>query len=274
MEQRLPFIAAVISGIATWIATALFLTQYLALTTIALIIAILIFRFNPWAFFGAFLTGLAIELFKNESNEQFRIVLLILLVGSGLQLAAVLLPAFFSGLRLPSSSVGQNMVFGVMGIILCYGLQFWMCKPSISVGSSFNELVSQVNLCQSRLTVSPLNTLLFGTGSRPEILNAVLSACMVQILLSPLVWAGFFAAARQVNFNLLQLKSLLAHTLTAALGSLVFLIVLAILLVPVAIVFGFVLNRESTWPESVGATISTVIVLGIAWAAGRGAHWE
>lgn len=88
MERRLPFIAAIISGVITWVATWLFFRELLALTTIVILLALLIMRFDPWALIGSFLVGLAFALFNDRKYAELNVVLFLLLFGSLLQIAA------------------------------------------------------------------------------------------------------------------------------------------------------------------------------------------
>ena len=254
MEKRLPFIAAIVSGVITWIATALFLREYLALTTIVLLVAMPLLRFNAWTLIGGFLTGLVIELLREGATEQLLVVVLMLIVGTGLQLAAVFVPTFVTGLQFPQSSLGQNMVFATIGAVLWHGFLLVLSMPFIPKGWD------PVSVWSRSATYRELG---------PEYYNAVALCC----LYSPFPWAAFFAALRQVNFNLLNPGRLLAHTFKAMLG--------AVFVGGLLFVFGGCLvltilefiGLEASLPVAYNVIGFACIYCSIAFGAACGARW-
>jgi len=286
MEKHLPFIAAIISGVITWVATALFLQQYLALMSILLLVAIPLLRFNAWTLIGGFLTGLAIELFNRGATEQFRVAILMLIIGTGLQLAAVFLPALARGLRLPESSLGQNMLFALIGIMLFYGSQFLRCPPLIPRGPqvTLSQAYLQLTDCRTREALAHLARAEAYQEYGWESWNTLALAFLWGLLMSPMTWGAFFAALRQVNFNLLAPGRLLASTFRAFLGQLAILFILALVYVLLGILFlPFVVLADSLEIQSLPsghplveakAAISLTITIFVATLGSAcGARW-
>jgi len=293
MEERLPFIAAVISGIIAWIATALFLQQYLALMTIVLILSIVLLRLNAWALVGGFLTGLALELFNRGATNQFIVILSVLAIGTGLQLAVVLIPPVNSEFRSPSSSVGQNMVFGMIGITLSYGFHFLLCKPTISVGSDLfiTRILMQFGQCDASFTYSePFIKFLSNQEFGLDVLNSLAFVCLMRFFLSQFTWVAIFASLRQINFKIFAFSTFLKHALTAYFGGLIIGGLLSLVLqipivVLIVILFRNIPNSQNfqdlgSLSSQLSSELETLLLIStaisiscISWGAGRGAHW-
>lgn len=219
LEKRLPFIAAIISSLIAWLATFLFLKQYIGLMTIALIVALLIFRFEPWAFIGSFLIGLAIDLFNNGAVAQLKIVVFLLTTGSILQIVAYLLykPSKTTHLH---SSVAQNMVFALIGMILGRVAQFVTCPPGYPLDGKTDILQTffAVMDCHSRRLFEVLSQASLEHGSGIAYWNTIAWVFLRAFLLSPIFWTAAFAALRQVRFNVLRFGRVVKKTLTGLVG--------------------------------------------------------
>lgn len=219
IEKRLPFIAAIISSLIAWLATLLFLDQYIGLMTIALIVALLFFRFEPWAFIGSFLIGLAIDLFNSGAVAQLNVVIVMLLVGTILQITVYLLykPSKATHLH---SSVTQNMVFALIGMILSRVTQFVTCPPGYPVDGKTDILQTffAVMDCHSRRFLEVLSQASLEHGSGIAYWNTVAWVFLRAFLLSPVLWTPAFAALRQVRFNVLQPGRVVKKTLTGLIG--------------------------------------------------------
>lgn len=297
MEKHVPFIAAIVSGVITWIATALFLRQYLALTTIVLLVGIPLLRFNAWALIGGFLTGVATDLLSKGATEQLRVVVLMLIIGSGLQLAVAILPTFVRGLRLPESSLGQNMFFAFIGIILSYAFAFLRCSALVPIPKgahvTLGRALAFVMYCQSMEPFVQVSNLVQAAKEYgPEFWNAVGLACLWILIMSPMTWAVFFAALRQVNFNLLDPGRLLARTFMAFLGLVfiggllsflvgalvLFLGLMIIWFSPIIALIPGVETIQSLPPdhvlwEAIAVLIAMILILIIDFGAACGARW-
>jgi hypothetical protein len=283
MKSRLPFIASIISGVIIWILTALFIREYLALTTIILLIAIVLMRGNSWALIGGFLTSLAIQLFNSGKNDQLLIVVVILIFGIALQLAVSCFSPLLRGSPLPSSSIGQNMVFGIIGISLCVGFRLLLCKPSISFesqslsGQIFEGLL-QLQRCDMKLISGTLPSNI--SQELGAFCNDIFLVCLKTLALSYLVWAAFFSALRQTNFNILSIRRLLSQTIKSFSGSLIimflFYIIVVIFFIPILLFVIFFFHQSAIIEQF--ALISYLLyyllfIICIAFGAGWGSRW-
>lgn len=279
-EKRLPFIAAVISGVITWVATLFFLRQYLGFMTIVLILAIALARFEPWAFIGSFLIGLAIELFNKGAVAQLRVVVLLLAGGSILQ-AIVAFSYKPSGTSYIPSSTGQNTVFALIGLAFNRVIQFMTCPPGFVVDAKSNliQVFLSVMNCHSRQAVETLSRASPQQDYGPAYWNAVALVCLRAFLISPALWAAFFAALRQVRFNLLEPGRVLSQTFKGLIG----MALTGFLTWVIMLLFGFTLFlmgpaiASSTSQEGL-TTIFFVVFLSVdaflgALGAGWGASW-
>jgi hypothetical protein len=234
VQQCLPFLVAILSGLVTWVATALFLRQYILVATIVLLIAIPLCRLNAWAVTGAFLAGLAIRLFGTNATDQLRVVLWMLVVGTALHTAVAFLPTLVKELRVPESSVGQNMLFALSGVPISYGLALVRCSGSVEVWRGLSAVsegwvragspavVARLYVllrCQVLMPLLELNRIAVASpASGLEFCNLAGLGCLWWAASTPIPWAIFFAAFRQVNFRLPSLAHLLGCSLLAFLG--------------------------------------------------------
>lgn len=274
MEKRLPFIAAIISGIITWLATALFWQNYLPLATLVLLFAVVVLRFNVWSLAGGFLIGLAIDLHNSGEDAQLRIVFTLLVAGSLLQLIIASLQNKPSGQH--TSSISQNTIAALLGIGLAYFIQFRICQPVMTTGTfSIIELVARIFGCHFQFTFGVLaQTNLSGTVEiGPAFLNSLAALCLYTLLISPISWACVFAAISAERFNLLRLNRILSRSFKAFWGlSLAGFITLIIWVILGAISFSL---PSSSVQIQEGLVLIAVIVniYFTAWGAGWGASW-
>lgn len=280
LEKQFPFIAAVISGIITWIATMFFFRQYLGFMTIVLILSISFTKFEPWAFIGSFLIGLAIELFNKGAVAQLRIVGLLIAGGSILQVIGAFLynPTETSH---PPSSIGQNTIFALIGLTFNRVIQFATCPPGfvVDVRSNLIQVFLSVINCHSKQAVERLSQVSSQQGYGSAYWNTVVLVCLSALLLSPSLWAAFFAALRQVRFNLLEPGRVLRQTFKGLIG--VTITGLATLVVVLLLGFAFYLmeptmvspnSQEDLTTMFFGMFFSIDAFFG-ALGAGWGASW-
>lgn len=290
MERRLPFIAAIISGIVTWVATWLFFRELLALTTIVILLALVIMRFDPWAFMGSFLVGLAFALFNDKKHPELNVVLFLLLFGSLLQIAARLTE------RKPNpgatkASVRLNAAAAFLGIVASRVVLFATCPPTHPPGSDVAGLMTawiEVINCHVR----PAFDLMLAASNSHMTLqqwNSLAAIMLKAIALSPALWAAVLAALAQVlvigqpwRIWRQTIRGLLGIT---AAGSILLLGLIAVMVIGTFAYIILVLAgplttdieyrtltvQDVAWPMVIFLSLDALVTsLGAGWGAGRG----
>lgn len=281
MEDRLPFIAAIISEVIVFLAALFFFQDYLALTTLVLVLATLILRLNAWALIGGFLTGVAIDFFLKGATNELRVILLVLVVGSILQLMAVFVPRIVSEVRTPMPSAKQAAVFAMIGITLSIGSTLALCDPAPPLASqnAFEGLLYQFGECEARLAAGRYFDLQFDEVRGLALYNILALTCFRFFILLPTTWAAFFAALRVVNFNLLAPRQLLSQTFRAYLGAifgggiLAAILQTPIILVILAVGSFSVSDQVTAWTQVLFALSMGIGLFAFALGAGWGAGW-
>lgn len=290
MERRLPFIAAIISGVITWVATWLFFREHLALATVIILFALLVMRFDPWAFVGSFLVGLAFALFNDRRYAALDIVLFLLLFGSLLQIAARVTERKQNP-GAPKASVRLNAAAAFLGVVASRVVQFATCPPghppSSDVGGLMAAWVEVIN-CHAR----PAFDLVFAASSSHMALqqwNSLAAVMLKAIALSPALWAAVFAALAQVlmigqpwRIWRQTIRGLLGIT---AAGSILLLGLILVMVVGVFVYMILVLAgplttdieyraltlQDIAWPLAIFLSLDALVTsLGAGWGAGRG----
>ncbi len=290
MERRLPFIAAIITGIVTWVATWLFFRELLALTTIVILLALVIMRFDPWAFMGSFLVGLAFALFNDRKYPELEVVLFLLLFGSLLQIAARLTERKQNP-GAPKASVRLNAAAAFLGIVASRVVLFATCPPTHPPGSDVVGLMTawiEVINCHAK---PAFDLMLAASNSHMALLqwNSLAAIMLKAIALSPALWAAVLAALAQVlvigqpwRIWRQTIRGLLGIT---AAGSILLLGLVAVMVVGTFAYMILVLAgplttdieyraltiQDVAWPMVIFLSLDTLVTsLGAGWGAGRG----
>ena len=202
MENKFPFIASIIGSVIVWLATFLFFQEYLALTSFIIFVSIILLRFNAWALIGGFLTGLAFELFNKERQEEFYIVVGLLILGVVLQTLLQIVGSQQRSWKSTAPQFLQTMAFATTGLVIYYLLLFWRCPPTTdTIGiSNLVSLFSGTLECSQNSMSAYFNK--FSDVNGLQKLNILVKIFFLWLISIPGIWASFFAVAYQKRFSI------------------------------------------------------------------------
>ncbi len=122
-EGKYPYIAAIMSGLLGWMVALFYVQEYLWIVTLTVVASLLVFRFNPWAFLGSVFAGIAIELATKSLYTQLWPILIVLIIGSVMDVVSRLIKSI-SGYGPYASPLGRNVTFGWIGLIFSFFAQY------------------------------------------------------------------------------------------------------------------------------------------------------
>jgi hypothetical protein len=245
-EDRLPFIAAIVSNLIVVGISYFYFEDYFYLTLLVLIISVFLTAklFNPWALMASALIALSAGAIEKNDTASFNLIVGIFLLGTILQLATAMTSKGPSASR-TGSTLSINTLSALLGVGFCYALLYWVYQNYFG-GSLADEgetlfgfFLNSSELTQansgnnlSLLGLGPisigwltimatfalfsLEPLLIHMQSDPSLqagwlayANAMAYSFARMFLLGPLVWAALFASITEVRFHILQIGELL-----------------------------------------------------------------
>lgn len=280
-EKRLPFIAAIITEVFVAAVTYLYFEEYFYLTVGIVVVSLLLSstQFNPWALVGSLLTALAIMFYTEQDLASLRIVIILLLGGSVLQLVAALIGGS-AGEGQVRSSLGLNVLFAVLGVGFAYFLIFRMCEPRLGplmtdeagIGRTWELLLG----CYLEYSLEPLEPYwpvftFMRTGEItppaeadwPTMLNAIFHSFGRMFILGPAVWASVFAAVSEIRFRVYNVGEFVNRFLAGLfglnfLGCLALVVILALAVAEMVVVIA--LDNDPVWREYVSLALMTAFI--------------
>lgn len=294
LEENLPYVASIIGGVLSWIVTLLYLQEYLWLITMVVLFALLVLRFNPWAFIGSTLAGIAIELHTHGQYNQLYKVFFVIIAGTGLEIVARL-----SKRSSRSDSygppLGQNMTFAWIGFVFSFFVQYIIsraiCVPetliakySAQVPDGLSGTFFLVTLCQVDFVATRLSNVSLNDGLA---FWNTLTLCFLYIIAQhPITWCVILAAFSEIRFKLYRIGLLIKKSFYGFLGMMAAVIIGYIpLLIGFAIIAGisnFLLfltpDQEMLIVQflmmSLNALILFILTLGVAWGVSWGSSHQ
>lgn len=241
-ENRLPFIAAIVSNFIVVGITYIYLEDYFYLTVFVAVASIFIFskQFNPWSLTAALLIALLpIASSKNDPTTYY-LIWAIFIGGTILQIAASIV-ANRSTAPTTGSTLPLNTLFALLGVGFSYFLIFRIYQVRYG-GSLANEVQPFIDQFQTMIGNEP--TPLLETEQTSEIasigqlwlsiigcfafyslepyllyltsgvsaigpsLNAAAQSIGRAVLVGPLTWAAIFAAVNELRFRVFHFNEL------------------------------------------------------------------
>jgi hypothetical protein len=282
LEKDLPYVASVIGGLLGCLVTFLYLDEYLWLVVAVALFATLVFRFNPWAFIGSVLTGIAIELHtRGQFSDSYRVIFVIL-VGTGLELAARLGE---SRLRsdLGGAPFGRNVTFAWIGLVFSVPVQYVttlaVCAPD-NLAANLSETFSLVTTCQVAFVVTKLSEVSVSDGL---VFWNTLALCIAYVVVQhPITWCCILATLSETRFRFYRVVLIIRKSFYGFLGIMAAFVVGYIpLLIGVAVSAGIASLSASLAPDEaariiqlfmlvVNALVLFLMALGAAWGVSQG----
>ncbi|MCB9009935.1 MAG: hypothetical protein H6656_21620 [Ardenticatenaceae bacterium] len=240
MEDRLPFIAAIISGLITTVATAYYISDLLPLMIVIIIVSTVLLRFNAWALIGGFLTGLAFLEYE-QGGQRFWVIIGLLVGGAVLQVITALLVGVRSARIKDRSTYWQNVVFAGIGVTAVFLAYLVICRNAYPPQQDLTiiEQGKYLLFCVGRFVLEPyLQMSLDASGQivfesfypayqavveGAEItealilptINVIAAVFLRTFIIAPPTYAALFAALRQIGFRFWDVGLWLKQTFRA-----------------------------------------------------------
>jgi hypothetical protein len=299
IEDRVPFIAAIITNFIVVGIAFLFFEDYFYLTVAITLISIFITAklFNPWALMASVLIALSAGAIEKNDTALFYLILGLFLLGTIFQLTT----AMSSNRSLKSktgSTLSINTLFALLGVGFSYGLIYWIYQNYYdgSLTNGFEAWRTLFSGSQEVASTSPANDALelgpisagwltiMGTfflfSLEPQLaymqidpalrtdwlqsINVMAQSFARIFLLGPLTWAALLASMSENRFRLFRLSDLINRFLAGVfsinrVGCLAYLVFIG-LLASLA-VFGEMLSRTPKMLDYlILAIIGTIII--------------
>ena len=205
VEKKLPFVFNLATGLIATLIVSLVLGEYYYLVFLVLCVMLVTWRVHPRAILAAVLLTLLQSIATSQQIDQTRLVLAILFIAIG-EVVFVLIPSIHTGIAVPRSSIGQNMVFALIGITFNLFFRYLWCTYS-GFSTSILEITSEtflalrVDSCTQALIFQQAN-LLTDAQNQFDLLvgiaDSMLQVSLRRIFIDPLFWGTIFATLRQM----------------------------------------------------------------------------
>lgn len=283
-EFKLPFIAEIFMALVTISASYLYFSNLFFVLVLLLVMAFLtIYRRNAWALGAAVLMTLAFDLYQSQRADEFRIVVLLLVVGVLVQLLSALWQRYQLGYW--GSSFTENLIFAALGMIIAYAIQFAVCRPTITTFDTtgiFSIFLSLTG-CVAEVGVEALDSMAGPMASQSDLPGALFVAykafgllCLRIFYLSPAFWVIFMAGFRASGLAVWKPVRVLSYMARAGFGVVIISFLAGIAGLGVALVYN-ALDPVIDWPQffideaqllTIAFAASLFILLvGAAWGA-------
>lgn len=233
-ENRLPFIAAIVSNFIVVGITYLYLEDYFYLTVFVAVASVLIFskQFNPWSLTAGLLIALLPYASSKDDPTTYYLIWALFIGGTILQIAASIV-ANRSTASTTGSTLTLNTLFALLGVAFSYFLIYsiYQIRYGASIFDDTQSIFNQVqtvteadqtlqigSIGQSWLSIfgfffyyalEPyLKYMASGVSGVGPSLNAFAQSIGRGFLLGPLTWAALFAAVNEVRFRIFRFNEL------------------------------------------------------------------
>jgi hypothetical protein len=144
-ENKLPFIAAIVSNFIVVGITYFYFEDYFYLTLMIAGISVLLLssQFNPWALMASVLLALSAGAFERGDTSTFNLMIILFAIGSILQIAVAMVSNRVS-MQITGSTLPLNTLFALLGVGFSYGLIYCIYQTKYH-GSLWNEAEATIN---------------------------------------------------------------------------------------------------------------------------------
>lgn len=212
------FVVGVVGAIFSWVITEYYLeVGNLYITAVAFFLSIVFMREEFWGAFGAFLAGLALDLYLSEGRlDEALVIGGIILFFSVLQVVAFAWSKIGSGAWRTQTRIAVHTTFALMGLVVGYSLNVRYCE----LGGLEWPVQSTVarwaifSLCPFSERIALISNPLLREAMPQGTLNVVIyfvSGAIRDILLLPFTWGALFAAVSGLQFNIRRPLRIFSH---------------------------------------------------------------